>query len=155
MEIWIIGGAIVALMIYVSTRIKRSAATAYEREIVETAEFSIVKPEGFINPIESKFAFEAYTKDFGTSEESEEFRQAWASVEIIDSAGNNVVAAHEIVGKEVPIKVWRKTIVGAKYHYELQISVLEENEHEYLERINLMFESFTFKPLDAEDLEYL
>ena len=70
MEILIVGGLLVALMVYVSTRIKKSAAQAYEREVVETEDFSLVKPEGFIIPVKenSDFAFEARSKDYGDDE---------------------------------------------------------------------------------------
>src|ERR1044072_6257842 len=77
MEILIIGIVVVALMAYVSTKIKKSAARAFEPETIETDEFIIVKPEGFINPIndESAFAFEAYSKEFGTGD-AKNLRQA-------------------------------------------------------------------------------
>ncbi len=77
MEILIIGGAIVALMVYVSTRIKRSAAAAYDREIIETEEFSIRKPEGFMHPLRenSEFAFEAFSEVYGDGE----LRNFWQS----------------------------------------------------------------------------
>ena len=67
MEIFIIGGILVALMVYVSTKIKKSAAAAYEPETVDTESFFIKKPEGFLYPLrdESKFAFEAYTNTYG------------------------------------------------------------------------------------------
>src|SRR5687768_9390305 len=77
MEIFIIGGAIVALMVYVSTRIKKSAAAAYDREIIETEEFRIVKPKGFMHPLRenSEFAFEAFSEDYGDGE----LRNFWQS----------------------------------------------------------------------------
>lgn len=67
MEILIIGVLFVALMVYVSTRIKRSAAEAYEREEIETENFSIIKPDNLMHPFrdKSEYAFEAYSKDFG------------------------------------------------------------------------------------------
>ena len=71
MEILIVGVVIVALMANVSTKIKKSAAQAFEREEIETEKFSITKPTGFINPLNdenSAFAFEAHTKDLGTNE---------------------------------------------------------------------------------------
>lgn len=66
-----------ALMVYVSTRIKRSAAQAFGAETVETEEFRIVKPEGFMHPLrdKSEFAFEAYSQDFG----KENLRNFWQS----------------------------------------------------------------------------
>lgn len=70
MEILILGLILVALMVYVSTRIKRSAAGAYENETIDTAEFSITKPEGFIT-VEStdpNVIFAAYSKEYGTGD---------------------------------------------------------------------------------------
>ncbi len=67
MEILIIGSLLVALMVYVSTKIKKSAAAAYQAETIETKDFFIEKPEGFVHPLrdDSKFAFEAYTDTYG------------------------------------------------------------------------------------------
>ena len=67
MEILIVGIAVVILMAYVSTRIKKSAASAFGRENIDTPEFSLVKPEGFLNPVDytEKTPFEAYTREVG------------------------------------------------------------------------------------------
>lgn len=70
MEILIVGSLLVALMVYASTKIKKSAARAFEREIVETEEFRLIKPEGFISPVneDSEYAFAARSKNFGENE---------------------------------------------------------------------------------------
>jgi hypothetical protein len=88
MEILIVGGALVALMVYVSTRIKKSAARAYERETVETEEFSLVKSEGFIIPVNenSEYVFEARSKDYG-DEEAHQFPKV--SVKLKVSSDSN------------------------------------------------------------------
>lgn len=67
MEIFIVGLAVVALMVFVSTKIKASAARAFEPERVEKKEFIIVKPQGFMTPLEgdANFAFEAYSREYG------------------------------------------------------------------------------------------
>src|SRR5215218_5042830 len=82
MEILILGVILVALMAYVSTRIKKSAARAFEREVIETGDFRLVKPEGFLSPVSenSEYAFEAYSKDFGEDDAAAEHRQARAVV---------------------------------------------------------------------------
>jgi len=84
MEILIVGFILVALMAYASTKIKKSAARAFEREEIETEEFAIIKPAGFINPINEKsaFVFEAYTKDLG-KDEARFFRRARATLRVI------------------------------------------------------------------------
>lgn len=67
MELLIPGLILVALMIYASTRIKRTAAKAFEAETIETDEFVIQKPDGFLHNLNAKpgHIFEAYSKDFG------------------------------------------------------------------------------------------
>jgi hypothetical protein len=76
MEILIIGGLFVLLMVYVSTRIKKSAAAAYEPETVEKEDFKIDKAEGFLYPLRDKpdFPFEAYSKLYG---EKRQHRNIW------------------------------------------------------------------------------
>ena len=67
MELLIPGLAIVALMVWASTRIKRNAAAAYEAETIETGEFVIQKPEGFLNNLngDPRNAVEIYSKEYG------------------------------------------------------------------------------------------
>ena len=94
MEIFIVGIIVVALMVFVSTKIKKSAAHAFEREIIETENYKIVKPEGFINPLRenSDYEFEAYSKDFGEKDE----RNIWqAQVYLSVSANSNFAAVCE------------------------------------------------------------
>ena len=87
MEIFIVGVAVVALMVYVSTKIKRSAAAAFEREEIEEEDFSLIKPEGYIHPFNenSPFKFEAYTKDFG-DEEAKSFRRSRATLRVVSDS---------------------------------------------------------------------
>ena len=67
MEIFIVGLVVVALMVFVSTKIKASAAQAFEAETVDRAEFTLTKPQGFMTPVEARngFAFEAYSREYG------------------------------------------------------------------------------------------
>lgn len=66
MELLIPGLILVALMVWVSTKIKKAAAAAYSEETVTTDDFTITKPEGFIIPVNdgSPFLFEARTKEY-------------------------------------------------------------------------------------------
>lgn len=81
-----------AVMVYVSTKIKKSAASAFERETIERTDFRLVKPAGFISPIneDSKIAFEAFTKDFGEND-ADEFRQARASLVVFSNSSFDAV----------------------------------------------------------------
>mgnify|MGYP007097599700 CR=1 FL=1 len=49
MELLIPGLILVALMVWASTKIKRSAAQAYAAESIETEYFAIEKPDGLID----------------------------------------------------------------------------------------------------------
>jgi hypothetical protein len=85
MEIFIIGLVVVALMVFVSTKIKASAAQAFEPERVEKKEFTITKPRGFMTPVEadSGFAFEAYSREYG-EKSMRNTRQAEAFLTVTD-----------------------------------------------------------------------
>jgi hypothetical protein len=67
MELLIPGLILVALMVYVSTRIKRAAERAFEAEQIDEQDFSIHKPDGFLHRIDDKspYLFEAYSKENG------------------------------------------------------------------------------------------
>ncbi len=152
MEILILGGILVAAMVYVSTKIKRSAARAFERETIETDKFSIVKPEGFISPINenSEYAFEAYSKDFGTSDETEKLRQAQAVLKIIDNFETNekpFTGESETLENGVAVQMFHKILENENSSkiYKLEISVLKEYREAYLAKINEMLDSFSLK----------
>ena len=68
MELLIPGLILVALMVWASTKIKRSAAKAFDAEHIEGDGFAIDKPDGFLNRyhVDSQYLFDAYSKDYGT-----------------------------------------------------------------------------------------
>ncbi len=169
MEILIIGSIIVALMVYTSTRIKRSAAQAFEEETVETDDFFLVKPEGFLNPIraESEYAFEAYSKDYG-EDDAEKLRQAHIILEVSGSqklaeVGETAkesfdkLTSEEKIGKKtlllkgekaeksVETEIYHKIIEAEEKVYDLQVTVLSELREVYEERVNKLIESFRVK----------
>ena len=174
MEIFIVGLAVVALMVYVSTKIKKSAAAAYEPETVETEEFKIYKPEGFIHPLndDSGFAFVADSKEWGKNEASK-FRQAKAVVRVISNSDFKIVceSAKKSSGKikakqfvksapagqkifllegetlesDVKIVTFWEIIESKQKIYELKIAVLEAYSEDFADRINAMTASFNVK----------
>ena len=77
MELLIPGLILVALMVYASTKIKKTAAAAFEAETIETEEFVLDKPEGFLNILNRDPALEvdSYSREFGV-ETASEIRQA-------------------------------------------------------------------------------
>jgi hypothetical protein len=172
MEILIFGVILVALMVFVSTKIKKSAAQAFEQEAIETEDFKIIKPKGFINPIneDSAYAFEAYTKELGEND-AKNFRQAQAKLRIITDSNFETVCENskastdkilsekrfenprvfllesESVEKDVSIiSSWKivENIQKGKV-YELQISVLEAYREDYAARTGEMINTFIVK----------
>ncbi|MDQ2746193.1 MAG: hypothetical protein M3T96_02925 [Acidobacteriota bacterium] len=174
MEIFIVGIAVVVLMVYASTRIKKIAAEAYQPETIETEDYLIFKPEGFINPFSenSEFAFEANSKDWGKNDAGK-FRQARAALRVTADADFKAVcenakkSAGKITSKrfvkdapdgqkifilegetsesDVKILIRRKVVEANKKVYELKTAVIEAYAEDFADRIGAMLESFTVK----------
>lgn len=149
MEIFIIGAIIVAIMAYVSTKVKRAASEAYEQENVETEHFRLIKPEHFIIPVKdvSEFVFEAYSKDYG-EDLAENFRQSWAIIREKNGVEfDTETIESERVEDNVTIKIFNKTLVDNNLNksFELEISLLPEYEEKYADGIKLMLDSFHLK----------
>ena len=91
MELLIPGLVLVALMVYASTRLKKATARALEAEDVETDEFSITKPAGFINVVspDDGLLFRAYTKEF--ADDAPNFPKAEATVTVRDNTDVSTV----------------------------------------------------------------
>jgi hypothetical protein len=154
MEIWIIGIPLVALMVYLSTRVQKMANQAYAEELIEREGFALIKPEGFIfleTPAEG-FAFQAESKAFGENEATETIREASASVvikngdvksavkaatgstdtEVISQTADDcVIRIKENVGDAV-LHVFRRIMnIDDKRFAELTVSVLDESLDEF------------------------
>ena len=101
MEILILGIVLVALMVWASTRIKRSAAAAFDAETIETADFTLEKPSGWLSKVDPRepYLFDAYTRDLGNAPH-ENIRLGTASIEVsrgtIDDVAGRVTADAEI-----------------------------------------------------------
>ena len=168
MEILIPGLILVALMVYISTRIKRSAANAYEKETVETAEFSITKPEGFIilDSSDPNVIFAAHSKDYGTGD-ADRFRRVSAELrrhedrsidEVKSLARDNVeLIGEQHLGGGTTVIETRRSIDGIEFEheywisqkdetiYELRITALAETKEDDLKNIDELLASFELK----------
>jgi len=96
MELLIPGLILVALMVWASTRIKRSAAGAFKAEHVEGDGFALDKPDGFLNKHfdNSEYLFDAYSKDYGTGL-AENVRAATAIVFSSDESINEAASLEQ------------------------------------------------------------
>ncbi len=168
MELLIPGLILVALMIYASTRIKKSAALAYEPETIETDDFVIDKPAGFLTVIggDPGLAFESYSREFGQDEASE-FRKATANISVFNAGDPKFRSkpVDEIVSdvskkiggqsyrvteakrseKNVDFRVFRKSGEKNGRIVRLEIVSLSETTDELLQDIESMLLSFELK----------
>lgn len=158
----------ITILLTISSRIRKAASRAFEREAIEAQEFFLIKPEGFINPIndDSKYAFEAYSKDFGQGDDAEDLRQASVFVNVFRDKGFAVICdetkktageilSEEIAGNVCLIKAEETLknvtaynfykITGGEKIYVLKISVLKEFLEDYKKRVDETLESFRLR----------
>lgn len=172
MELLIPGLILVALMVYASTRIKKTAAAAFDAESVETDAFTIDKPEGFLNVINGRpeLEFEAYSRDFGDEEGFENVRQA--RVEIVrhqgktpEKAADGIASATKLSSRNTQVVNERKYVlleadrvekgigyvdlykIGAagRDALELKITALERTSEDIAAKIQQLASSFQVK----------
>ncbi len=170
MEILIIGGIIVALMVYTSTRIKRNAAAAFAEEAIETGDFSLVKPEGFLNPVENPdfLAFYAYSKDYGEEGKAEKSRQGLIKLKVLAGRSlaeigkdikksfdtvlseekpdeNTFLLTGEKTENEVETLYFHKLVGKDERIFDLEMAVLADYREKYEEKAEKLLDSFRVK----------
>lgn len=170
MELLIPGLIIVAVMVWASTRIKRNAAAAFDRERIETPDFTIDKPDGWLSLVEPTKGrlFEAYSKDFGTNA-AENIRLGTADITVSGGSIRDAIAAstdgaklledrREVVN-EVKYRVveWESSDDDATYQhvakvaddngkvYTLHVRTLVDATDEFRRGVEEMTDSFVLK----------
>lgn len=171
MELLIPGLILVALMVYASTRIKKTAAAAFEPETVETGNFTFEKPEGLLLILNGDPSFDAegYSKEYGEGEESS-LRQIRFSVSRTQGAppeavGKRVTTGADIVSRETEVVGGTKFVViealksndgktEREFHkigsangsvFDLCVTALAEPDAAARRKIDQMISSFTLK----------
>ena len=171
MELLIPGLLLVALMVYASTKIKRSAAEAFEAETIETDAFILEKPEEFLNVInrDPSLELDAYSREYGL-EHAAEVRQARAEIrrfedstideavtrirdsatvksdiaEIIAERKYRLIEA-ERIEKGIGYREIYKIAASGTTVYELKVIALEDANQEVTSRIESILTSFILK----------
>lgn len=117
MELLIPGLILVALMVYASTRIKKTAAAAFEAETIENETFSLEKPDGFLTVLNGNadLLFESYSRDFG-DEPAENIRQARIEVRKLaittpEQAAKKIAGEAKVTSKTTEIINERKYLL--------------------------------------------
>lgn len=169
MEILVPGLILVGFMVWLSTRIKRNAAKAFEREVIETPEFSIVKPEGFLAPVdpEAGFLFTAYSKEFGV-DAAERIRKARVEIsrfpeanfddicERVEASSTTAVSKQTGIINEqkcaninversengIAVESFYKIIGGRNAVFQLAVTILPEYKEEFSRKIDELLDSF-------------
>jgi hypothetical protein len=170
MEILIVGILVVALMVWASTRIKRNAAAAFDAETIDTDEFTLQKPDGWLSKVEPTlpYVFEAYTKDFaeepnqgvrlgtaviekGIGSEDEIARVAIGEGVVTDDLPEIVGAKHYRIieltrsSDEIDELEWLKFATTNGTVYTLRVTALAETTDEFRRNIESMVDSFEIK----------
>ena len=167
MEILIPGLILVALMAYASTKIKKRAAAAFEPELIETDNYSLQKPDGFLHVIGDRdHEFRAYSNEFGEFDKSR-LRRATIEMDVvrdtnIDAVVNKVretstgfdmpVAGERIrrletkePANEAELRCVYKIVDTEDGIYRLRFAVLSEYIEDYSTRIEETLQSFNIK----------
>lgn len=115
-------------MVWASTRIKRIAAAAFEAETIETDDFVIQKPDGFLNNLngDPKYTFEAYSKEFGT--DATDIRQGRVQLTVTNNANvDQIIDGLSEDGDKIAEDVTE--IIGAT-RYRVIEAKRDENGHD-------------------------
>lgn len=171
MELLIPGLILVALMVYASTRIKKSAAQAFEPETIDTDLFYFEKPEGFLTVLNGKpeLEYEGYSREFG-GDGAEDIRQGRVEVrkitnssfketvakigesakitskttEVIDQRKYLLVEAERVEKGAGLVELYKLTESGRDV-IELKITALEETNEEVARKISGIASSYFVK----------
>jgi len=170
MEILIIGAAVVALMVWASTKIKRTAAEAFEAEAIETDDFSLVKPEGFLSPVENDeyLAFYAYSKEYGEEGKAEKLRQSLIKLKVLAGRSlseiakdikksfdtvlaedapdeNTLLLKGEKNEKEVDQLFYHKLVARNEQVFDLEMFILADYKEKFEEKAEKLLADFRVK----------
>lgn len=143
MEILIPGLLLVAFMVYASTRIKRTAAEAFESETIAGDDFVIQKPEGMLTVLNGRpeLLFESYSKEYGKGDAGE-IRQIRAelrrhetpetgtrsdeTVEVLDGV-KYMTSTEQASEKGMPITIKRRAATtSSNSELVLEVKLLDE-----------------------------
>lgn len=163
MELFIPGLILVALMAYLSTRIKKRAADAFEIELIETSDYALEKPAGFLHVVgDPHHEFMAYSKDFGDDSDAG-VRRATIELDVLPgtdiatirdaicpASANAQVRDEEIVeaderANETDIRAVYKLIARGDSVYRLRFAVIAEHFDEFSRKIDDTIKSFVTK----------
>lgn len=139
---FIIMAVFVGILLVIKSIIKKAANTAFDEELVENEDFTLVKPEGFLTPVDRQF--EAYSRDWS---EGGNFRKAWVNLNIIEGLQKESQITNKRVEKGVEIETIRKKLANKNLGktFELEASYVTQYKNEYSDKIKEMLASFKLR----------
>jgi hypothetical protein len=167
MEFLIPGLILVALMAWASTKIKKSAADAFEAENIETHNYSLQKPEGFLHVlIDPDHEFYAYSREVGDgtrgklrratieidilnattlAEARNAIKSSAADVEIVRETASECELEAEETANENSVRAFYKIVAAQNGVYRLRFAAFSAHVDEYVKRINDTLDSFSVR----------
>jgi len=167
MEFLIPGLILVALMAWASTKIKKSAADAFEAETIETDKYSLQKPEGFLHVlIDPDHEFYAYSREFGEGASSKlrratieidvlnatrladvrnAIKSSAAEVELVSETASECELETEETANENSVRAFYRIIAAQNGVYRLRFAALSVHLDEYRDRIKPTLDSFSVR----------
>lgn len=169
MEFLIPGLILVGIMAWASTKIKRNAAKAFEAEEIETPEYTLSKPDGFLSIVDppNGLLFSAYSKEFGEGEANrvrrataqlrrlpgtsvnQAAKQAKAGVSELISEDTGIIGGRKcatIVTKRlldgIPLESCYKILEGNGGIYQLVVDILPQYHDDFRAKADHMIDSF-------------
>jgi hypothetical protein len=167
MELLIPGLILVALMAWASTKIKKRAADAFEAETVETDDYVIRKPEGFLHVIgATDHELSAYSRELAEGDDAK-MRRATIEIDVLPATELSVAAdairsassdaeilvssdkLYELRADETAngtaFTAFYKLVRNETSLYRLRFAVASESLEEYSDRVRSTLDGFELK----------
>lgn len=151
-------------MVYASTKIKKKTAAAFEAETIETDEFVINKPDGFLHVLngDPQYAFESYSKEYG-GEGAEDVRRATATVKVTSTtvkdeamrrlnAGNEKIDDRSEVIGETKYRLIETRAIANDIEYRNLFKIAERNGKTYVMTVTAIAETTDEAMRDIEGM---
>ena len=146
MELLIPGLILVALMVWASTKIKKTAADAFETESIETDSYTLQKPEGFLHVLgDTEHEFYAYSKEYGEGSNNK-LRRATIEIDILKrEIPSESELETEETANETAFRAFYKIVGAQNAVYQLRFAVLSEHSEEFLGKVRDTLDSFSVR----------
>ncbi|HMT06600.1 MAG TPA: hypothetical protein PKA82_01245 [Pyrinomonadaceae bacterium] len=134
-DVLIIGLIIVGLMVYASTRIKRISREAFEFERIETDQYVLEKPDGFLNVIAPRepLLLDGYSREFGEENASNIRRGTY---NLVSRNGVEIAAAFGDIESLGTVVSDETSVIDGKKYRDVRVTFIADGiEYEEFYRL--------------------